>query len=468
MSKSRQSSPVVCLGIPLAFLLSLPFLLAGCAASEDPVSKTTPAPVETKAAPTPQVSTASTFMVVSDIHLDHTLATSKYDVDTGMDLWQSAQGEIQGILGGGSPPDFVLYLGDLPAHNQATCDLDTDIGNVLGGLRGSAEGASVPLLYLPGNNDSLWGDYCVFSDSADKLEPPFSQDSGHAGDWPLIGGASSCNGASGACVIDDSHRLDGYYSAYPSASRDLRVVMMNTVMFTTKSCYCTTDSGCTSNENCGPWSEKSDAGDTQLGWLGTQLDEAKTNGEQVLIAMHVPPGQDRYCYQDKETKEWKTHDGVMWQDPAQQNTFLKHVSDHQPRIVGVLTSHTHMDEIRMMHGPDGPTTLGLSAPGISPNHGNNPGFKVYQYATHSSGDIDLTGFTTHYVELPLSSDSTWESYDFSDYYSCPGHTSSLFDCVNSEDEASRYAGMEQTLYVRNGTPQCDVSGIMDVRYTGAP
>ena len=461
MSKKRRWNPssTFALAVSLAVLL----LTTGCK------SVGGPAPTPLDSAPIQPIMTSSTFMVVSDIHLDHTLGTSDYGVDTGTDLWKSAQGEIGGLLTGGTPPDFILYLGDLPAHSQPTCDLDTDIGEVLGGLRGLAENAKVPLLYLPGNNDSLWGDYCIFSDSAKTLEPPYSQDSGHASDWPVINGAASCAGATGACVIDDSHRSAGYYSAYPSASRDLRVVMMNTVMFTTKDCYCTTDSGCASNAGCGSWSDKSSQGNTQLGWIGTQLDEAKTNREQVLIAMHVPPGQDLYCYQDKNTGQWLTHQGVMWQDPSQQNTFLKHVSDHQDRIVGVLTSHTHMDEIRLMHGPNGPTTLGISAPGISPNHGNNPGFKVIQYVTDTQNNgttIDLTGFTTHYIELPVAS-SSWQTYDFGQYYSCPGHTSSLFDCVNSEDETTRYTGMEQTLYVQHGTPQCDVSGIMDVEYTGS-
>lgn len=392
------------------------------------------------------------FLVVSDIHYDDTLATSEYGKDTGVDLWQSTQDELQAILARPVPPQFVIYLGDLPVHsNSVTSGVEAGIGEVLTGLRELVQTAPrpVPLLYLPGNNDSLWGDYCEFSDTARDPEPPYTLDDGHALDWPVVNSTSCARVGSSkdACVLDRSHRLDGYYSAYPTKDRRLRVLMMNTVMFTGTTCF----------NSDHPWSDRGDEGDEQLDWLKGQLDSAHDNGEKVLIGMHIPPGENEYC------SHGGIEEGEMWQDADQQNTFLEHVAKHQDDIVGVFTSHTHMDEIRVLNGPNGPAALAVSAPGVSPNHGQNPGIKLVSF----NGDWGLTDFTTHHTELPLGPSSTWDDhYTFRGAYSCTATDTTMWDCAKRQTQDELYQGLKQTLHVGRGAPTCDVSGLLEVEYTG--
>ncbi|MCB1057743.1 MAG: metallophosphoesterase, partial [Acidobacteria bacterium] len=347
---------------------------------------------------------------------------------------------------------FILYLGDLPVHSgSVNPNVEDGIGDVLGGLRTLVETAPtpIPLLYLPGNNDSLLGDYCEFSDAARNPEPPYTLDTDHELVWPMVN-ASSCarvGTQTPGCLLDRTHRLDGYYSAYPTQDHRLLVLMMNTVMFTGTDCF----------NSAHPWTSRSAEGDAQLAWLESQLESVEGTRQKVLIAMHIPPGENEYCSHDS------IEEGEMWQDPAQQNTFLEHVAKHQDEIVGVFTSHTHMDEIRVLHGPSGAVELAISAPGVSPNHSQNPGIKL----VHFEADWGLTDFTTYHTELPLDSSSTWDAhYTFRDAYSCTPEDVTMWDCAKRQTQAELYQGLVQTLHVGRPGPTCDVSGLLEVEYTG--
>ncbi len=446
----RSSVKPIVLNFAMWIVPILCLMLGACAPSDDGTTST----AESESAESePAVPIADTciepsgpnFLVVSDIHLNEQRPVSADKEDTGKDLWKLAQTGITARLQGPNPPDFVVYLGDLPAHSNATptTDHDQDIGLVLGGLRSIAQAPpAIPLFYLPGNNDSLEGDYCEFSDQKTGLKVPYSEDAGHEADWPGIN-AQSCSAVSGQpCIIDDSHRDLGYYSAYPTTDHKLRLIMMNTVMFSTNSCG-------------DGWSGRQDQGDDQLTWLGDQLSDA--SGEKVLIGMHIPPGNDRYC-----TSEG-VHKGVMWSDSNQQDTFLELLSKDPKQIVGVLTSHTHMDELRMLHGPQGLFGLAVSAPGISPNHGQNPGFKTVYYDRGST--FGLQDFVTHYTEVPLSATSDWSScYSFRNAYGCHASAATMLDCVSGQSHDQLKRGLDSTFLVKKAVPSCDVSAILDVAY----
>ncbi|MEM9553121.1 MAG: metallophosphoesterase [Acidobacteriota bacterium] len=432
--------------------------LLGVAAATVWSCATPHSPAVSSPSPPPAAGSTPYFLLLSDIHLNDQRTQSAYGRhhDTGTDLWTSLQHEIARILSSTNPPGFVLYLGDLPAHTDAdpTPDIPDDIGEVLAGLRAVVEAAPkpIPLLYLPGNNDSLDGDYCQFSDSRRDPEPPYTRDAGHARDWPLIHGppCTRVGTASDACLLDPTHRLDGYYSAYPTRDRRLRVLALNTVMFN-NSGYCSS------------WTDRAELGDQQLAWLEQQLGSASANDEKVIVAMHIPPGTSAYC-----DSSGSLVDKPMWDQVDQQNTFLEHIDRYRDTIVGVFTSHTHMDEIRILHGPRGPAELAISAPGISPNHGQNPSFKFVQYDPSS---WQIIGATTRHVDrLPVSDPqdpSVWEhTYTFRDSYSCTATDTTLWDCAGRQSTDALYRGLEQTLFVKKTTPTCDVRVLLDVEYTG--
>lgn len=111
------------------------------------------------------------YLHLSDIHLDLSGTSS----DTDPQLWAITKSKLASVLAGPDAPAFVLYTGDLPGHydcTQTDCALDAsqvpshnaNIRTVLSDLHDLVAGTAIPLLYLPGNNDSLAGDYFSFTE----------------------------------------------------------------------------------------------------------------------------------------------------------------------------------------------------------------------------------------------------------------------------------------------------------------
>lgn len=406
------------------------------------------------------VSSPSNFLVLSDIHLDSgNTNPSKAGRDTRMDLWEKMKTKVSSVLTGPEKPDFVLYLGDLPVHNTFDKDHENAIGMTLTGLRELVEGTDIPLLYLPGNNDALIGNYCEFSHISTgpgSAKPPFSTDAKPAA-WPMINSRGKCAGNPVPCDQNLEHRDDGYYSAYPLDDHGLRVIAMNTVMFSITKC-----------KSSAGWADRPEEAAIQLQWLKSQLQEARANSEKVIIAMHIPPGNDIYCTGDPGSESCNTSSlSQMWstyfvnQKPLHcLDSFLTYVSKYQDDIVGIFTSHTHMDEIRILKDTQGPIELAISCPGISPNHKNNPAFKQ---VTYDKGNTwELTDFTTMWYDLEKSP-AKWadNSYTFSETYGCT-QGGSMYECIKSMDENAVYQAMINTFYAGAGLPCCDVQQMMTV------
>src|SRR6202012_5566873 len=100
----------------------------------------------------------------------------------GIDTWDTAQREINHLLTT-QYPRFIIYLGDLPLHVPATAVASamTNAGVTLKDLRGIARQHHIPLLFVPGNNDSPDSDYGKFSPTL------FDYDTAGAKAWPVIG-----------------------------------------------------------------------------------------------------------------------------------------------------------------------------------------------------------------------------------------------------------------------------------------
>src|ERR1700733_652587 len=122
----------------------------------------------------PSDTASPSFLVISDIHLhgeDDQSPAITANSDSGKDLWDSAENKIRSVLSGQAGvarPKFIIYLGDLPWHAKDPSQVRNvmeNAGTALSGLRALAEQAHIPLLYVPGNNDSEDGDYGPFSDS---------------------------------------------------------------------------------------------------------------------------------------------------------------------------------------------------------------------------------------------------------------------------------------------------------------
>jgi hypothetical protein len=327
---------VVCIGI-----------LAGCNPGIEDQSfiKENHIPV-VQTAMTATAGTYPKFLMISDVHLGPG-STTKCDAryDSGSDIWSAAMKKITLVIGQENP-EFILYTGDLPVHGGGSHD--QMLGEVLKDLRDIATNNCLPLIYAPGNNDSPGRDYGPFTSGG---KTPFDMDTGCPKCWPVIWGnptspSKGCSGGRPAPQIIDDNNIDlGYYSVYPlSGSKKLRMIVMNTVMFT--------------NSYNGP---NQDADITnQLTWLGTELKTACNNSEFVYLSMHIPPG--------------------TWGKKGVNGRFVR-IVDGVDCISGIFYGHTHQDELKLILDSSNtkPKTLALSCPSISPYWQNNPGFKTVSY-----------------------------------------------------------------------------------------
>jgi hypothetical protein len=390
------------------------------------------------------------FMVISDIHLHNSLTQDKITLkesDTGHDLWDTTQNKIRSVLAGQAgynAPKFIIMLGDLPWHADASVEPELlsareNSGIVLHDLRLMAQNAHVPLLYVPGNNDSWDGDYHPFSTKI------FGNDPDGRSNWPVINPGAADGAAGEASIIDDKKLNLGCYSAYPLGKKGrLRVIALNTTMFSHK--Y--TDE-----------TNQQQQATEQIKWLSLQLEQADAGNEFVLIAMHVPMGLDGYKKKDFWRKVFVENGTSV------QNAFLDLVDKYQKRIVGILSSHTHMDGIRKLYNRDKKLiAVDISEPGITPGHGNNPGFKLISY---NPNNFALQNFTTFYESyFPDQKVVSWgnEWFDFRQEFGCPKGTS-IRSCLDTLNIETLQKAVQSIYRVKHGNGNADeVNVAIDVWY----
>jgi sphingomyelin phosphodiesterase acid-like 3 len=304
------------------------------------------------------------FLVVSDIHLDDSKDQDSIlpgARNAGIDTWDTAKTEINHLLKT-KEPHFIIYLGDLPLHVPATnvASAMTNAGVTLKDLRTLSKKHHIPLLFVPGNNDSPDSDYGKFSPAL------FDHDTTGARAWPAIGTTVQKDALYGTL---------GCYAAYPLGRKaKLRVIVLNTVLYTWNYHSPNHDAECAA----------------QLSWLGHQLRETKANDETALIVMHVPVGVDVY----RHNTFWTTK--VLVNETTIQNNFLDTLARYRHNIMGLLASHTHMDGFKRLYDKEGKfITLLISAPAVAPSAYNNTAVKLVRY----NAEKQFTAAETWYHSL---------------------------------------------------------------------
>ncbi|MDC8003210.1 metallophosphoesterase [Aureisphaera galaxeae] len=400
--------------------------------------------------------TNPTFMTISDIHLDDAVPEVSYGCDTGTELWTAAQSKFISLVKKKNP-GFILYLGDLPVHHGDSClkkvvpsdsisdKIHGDIGQVLAGLRTIADSTNVPLLYLPGNNDGYGGDYASFSYiKANDTITPFTLDTLGTKDWPIIKGTKP-----DSYFQREGNATLGYYAAYPlgkdtTRTANLKVLMLNTVILSAR--Y-------VSDDNINIYTAAQD----QFDWMGKQLAKAKANKEKVILGMHIPPGLDGYSGTDMF---WRNSPAdTLKNGHTYVNEFVTLVDAHKDEITGILTSHTHMDELKRVFNKNNELIeLCISTPGITVNHGNNPGMKVFEYDTNS---YELLDYTTSYAQSDQGTftfDNS-QTYTFNSTYGGCSGAKTMLECISSISSDPTTAGrkavvdlMEENYNVRHNVP----------------
>ncbi|MEM7357653.1 MAG: metallophosphoesterase [Pseudomonadota bacterium] len=403
------------------------------------------------------------FLHLSDVHLDTYSDTTTYGGDTGRALWADTQAKLGQVLMASPKPEFIVYTGDLPAHYHCPdnrcylppgaprTDHNTNIATILNNMRSVADAAGVPLFYSPGNNDSLGGDYFSFTTDEGKPKTPIQLSPSQNNPYPALNTAASCGSA--PCIVSNAHPQFGYYSVRPVAG--LRIVALNSIIL-----------GHTYHSRDG--TSQTEAGNQQMDWMESELLSAKNAGEKVWLIMHIPPGLDAYAVNSATCPTSPTASQAMWAHLPRQtgnqpvvqwlDRFISAVETYQPYISGVLYGHTHMDEVRRIYGSDNQTitAVALSAPGITPQHYNNPGFKVVSYDTASK---EFLNAVTHYRTL---SDKTWSTYDLQSTFGCTTG-STLFDCFKGQSLGNLNTDMDKVFTVMNGDAGYNTSCGIEVR-----
>lgn len=366
--------------------------------------------------------TNSSFLFISDVHLNPQGQQTNYGQDAGMDVWNAFKTKVNAVMSAKKAPGFVIYTGDLPVHNgwcsaledTAAMVHDSAMAMVLNELRSISVKYNKPVFYMPGNNDALSGDYLNFTNaqgqtalSLIKAAPVF---------FPK--NKSTKKKAANPQILSQNTQYC-YYAA--RVMQGLRLIALNTVIFNT---------GCPDTGNATACAQ-------EMVWLRSQLANAKRAGDKVYIAMHIPPGG---TYNGGQM--WNTFGG-MWAD-----TFLQMTAAYSTTIAGVFYGHTHMDELRRLWGPNNDTVceVAICCPGISAQHGNNPGFKIISYDKRSKEPVD---FTTLYTPLPLNGGWPDSSYSFRETFNCP--TGTIYNFLKNADLNTIAADVANIYQVKNGT-----------------
>lgn len=366
-----------------------------------------------------QSSAGATFLTLSDVHLQvpDTSGAGGFasgSPDTSPAAWTAAHQAARKMVTA-ERPDFVLYLGDMPAHDQDPETRSDEMSLVLDGLA-SIAGTDTRVYVLPGNNDSFDSDYCAFEPQPNR--PPFAADPGYDPQDPGKAQASfpALNGWD--TLIDTSGLAQGYFSAHPLPGQPLRLISLNTVMYTAHYGRGFSAQPCLHSL---ARAEQDRRGRAQVDWLADQLDAAAQAGEQVLLAMHVPPGLDGHSGSPTWLRDRiYTNDGYTGSNPVLKadhrayfdTVVLQLVAQHADRIGGLLTAHTHLDDLRILQDCSGQTTaLAIGVPAISQDHGTFPAMKHFTLNDHLQLSAAQTRFTPDALDW-----AQLGTHDFADTY----------------------------------------------------
>lgn len=248
---------------------------------------------------------------------------------------------------------------------------------------------NIPIYPALGNEDSYCGDY--------QLQPKGEFLRRTAETWKGL-----LHDGNDEQAFMQSFTTGGYYAASAPGTSKHRVIILNTVFFSTD--Y---------RNQCGDPEE--DLGGDQLRWLAAQLQDAASKGDKVWLLYHIPYGIDAYNSVIAPGGNAVEKVVSLWQ-PDYTEKFLALLDQYRDTIQSMLAGHTHMDYFRL--GPYGvtsrPSTFLLVTPGISPIFGNNPGLHVLSYDRKT---FSLLDYTSHRLDLAAGSSADWrEEYRFSQVY----------------------------------------------------
>jgi len=232
-------------------------------------------------------------------------------------------------------------------------------------LRKASGGA--PLVYTLGNNDEECGDYAL------QPNGPFLQDTRE-----MVQSLAQVN----ASVMAQWVSLGSYVAENPLAAHH-RIIALNSNFWSSR--Y---------KDACESKATDADPGEAEINWLVDQLKDAAAHGDKVWLEYHIPPGIDGHSSSrsGKVVPFWKAYYA---------DAFGKLLDQYRKTIELNLAGHTHLDDIRLVK-TEHAETLVIINPGVSPNVGQNPAYRLVTVDAKARP----TDITTYY--LPKLDALKWE------------------------------------------------------------
>jgi len=420
--------------IPAGFVLSILLITAPACGGGDTPKETVPTPVE-KNGPR-ELPGQGKVAHISDIHFNPFYDASlmprllKYGADQWEPIFASSTVEGYGTYGENETnynllkaslenmaacyknPDFVMFTGDFIAHDFHDRYQKANNGS-LEGLDPFIEKTvtfmvlmfktyfpDIPVYFSLGNNDSYAGDYLIVP------EGQFLEDT-----TPIVSVNWLYDGANKKS-FSTTYPIGGYYTVVPPKAQNARVISLNTIFFSVKfqtdfTVY--------------------DPGEKQLEWFETQLKAAEVKKENVWLLLHIPPGANMYgTVHDKEYKSF-------WKD-AYNKKFIQLVTAYSSVFTAAYAGHTHMDDFRLVFDRGGDPAAPVKAaafihicPAVSPQFGNNPGFRYIDYAP---GTFSVNNYNIYYLDLGIENPGEWSNeYNFNETYGQTGVNATTMQAV---------------------------------------
>ncbi|MBA3660987.1 MAG: metallophosphoesterase [Gammaproteobacteria bacterium] len=287
---------------------------------------------------------------------------------------------------------FIILLGDYLGHDLRTYYKKYSLDRSLVGyqsfikkmmtfltlqLREAFPGKDIyPVI---GNNDSYQGDYFQ------EINGSFFRDLANL--WgPLIQNQNERG------QFNQTFLKGGYYAINAHGDPRLRIIALNTVLFSSSA----------------RGKQVLSAAEEELNWLRNELKHVKTNHQKALILMHIPPGIDVFA-----TLRFRLFTLIEFWQKKNAKAFQALLKENAEDIVGIFAGHLHSDWFQILTFPHSEFEIPLCGnPAVSPIFGNNPAFRSYQYSLDQQ---QLENYITYYYSIRQK--GFWKKeYDFNATY----------------------------------------------------